>query len=74
MDVVIPDEEPPSGHDFIRKLPEKRRCQEEIELIIGVFNHANEAHTHLTMVAANMSSLTKVTNSETLQIVMKNAV
>ena len=28
VDVVIPEEEPPSGQDFIRKLPERRRKQE----------------------------------------------
>ena len=74
MDVVIPDEEPPSGHDFIRKLPKKWRCQEEIELIISVFDHASEVHTHLATVAANLSSLVKVTNCKTLQIVMRSAI
>ena len=74
MEVVIPDEEPTSGHDFIRKLPEKWSCQEEIELIISVFDHASEAHAHLVTVAANMSSLAKVTDCETLQMVMRNAI
>ena len=55
VEVVIQDEEPPSGHDFIRKLPEKWRCKEEIELIICVFEHASKVHTHLVTVAANIS-------------------
>ena len=55
-------------------MPEKRRHQEKIELIIGVFNHVSEVHTHMEMVAANISSLVKVTDRETLQIIMKNAV
>ena len=74
VEVVIPDKEPPSSHDFIRKLPEKQRHQEEIELIISMFNHTSEAHAHLVTVAANISSLAKVTNQKTLQIVMKSAI
>ena len=74
VDVVIPEEEPPSGWDFICKLPERWRKQEELELIIGIFDHACETHSHLTMVAANMSSLAKVADREMLQIVMKLAV
>ena len=69
-----PDEEPPSGKDFIRKLLEKRLRQEELELIIGIFNSACEAHLHLAMVTANLSSLAKVTDWETLKLVMKSAV
>ena len=38
------------------------------------FDHASEVHAHLATVAANMSSLAKVTVRETLQIVMWNAV
>ena len=42
IDVVIPKEEPPSGHELIcklHKLPEKCRKQEELKLIIGMFDH-----------------------------------
>ena len=74
IDIMVPDEEPPSGMDFIRKLPEKRWRQEELELIIGIFDSACEAHSHLAMVIANLSSLAKVTNQETLKLVMKSAV
>ena len=71
---MVPDEEPPSGQDFIRKLPEKRQRQEELELLIGIFDSTCEAHSHLAMVTANLSSLAKVTDWETLQLVMKSAV
>ena len=74
INIVVPDKEPPSGKDFIRKLPEKRRRQEEIELIIRIFDSACKAHSHLTTVIANLSSLAKVTDWETLKLVMKSAV
>ena len=57
INTVVPDEEPPSGKDFIRKLPEKRQKQEELELIIRIFDSACEVHSHLAMVAANLSYL-----------------
>ena len=59
INIMVPDEEPPSGKDFIRKLPEKRQKQEELELIIRVFDSTCEAHSHLAMVAANLSSWLK---------------
>ena len=74
INIIVPDEEPPSGQDFIRKLPEKRWRQEELELIIGIFDSACEAHSHLATVTANLSSLAKVTDQETLKLVMKSAV
>ena len=39
-----------------------------------MFNHASEAHAYLATVAANISSLAKVTDRETLQIVMKSTI
>ena len=74
VNVVIPEEEPPSGRYFIHKLPEKRWHQEEFKCIIGVFNHTSEAHAHFTTVAANISTLAKGMDRETLQIIMKLAV
>ena len=74
INIVIPDEELPSGKDFVRKMPEKRWKQEELELIIGIFDSACEAHSHLTTVAATLSSLVKVTDWETLKLIMKSAV
>ena len=74
IDIVIPDEEPPSGKDLVRKLLEKRWKQEQLELIVGIFNSACEAHSHLATVTANFSSLAKVTDQETLKLIMKSAV
>ena len=74
VDVVIPKEEPPARKDFIWKLLEKRHKQEEIKLIIGIFDHACKAHSHLATAAANFSSLAKVMDQETLVTVMKAAV
>ena len=74
INIMIPDEELPSGKDFVTKLPEKRQKQEELELIIGIFDSACEAHSHLATVTANLSSLAKVTDWETLKLVMKSAV
>ena len=74
IDIMVPAEEPPSGKDFVRKLLEKRWKQEELELIIGIFDSACEAHSHLAMVTANLSSLAKVTDWETLKLIMKSAV
>ena len=74
IDIVVPDKEPPSGKDFVRKLPEKRWKQEELELIIRIFDSTCETHSHLAMVTANLSSLAKVTDWETLKLIMKSVV
>ena len=37
------------------------------------FNHLLEAHAHMSLFAANMSSLAKITNPETFNMVMKVA-
>ena len=74
IDIMIPDEELPSGKVFVMKLPEKRWKQEELELIIGIFNSACEAHSHHAAFTANLSSLAKVTDWETLKLVMKSAI
>ena len=72
VDIIIPDEESLMGCDFIHKLP-KKQCKQE-ELIIGVFDHACEAHLHMVTVAANLSSLAKVTDWEMLKLVMQSVV
>ena len=73
VDVVIPEEESPAGRDFVWRLPEKR-CRQEIKLIISIFDHTCEAHSHLAAAAANFSSLAKVMDGDTLVTVMKAAV
>ena len=38
INIMVPDEEPSSGRDLVRKLLEKRWKQEELELIIRIFD------------------------------------
>ena len=66
--------EVPEGWTFLRQLPEKVWKTEVQELIVMCFNHLSEAHTHMSSSVANMSSLAKITNPETFDMVMKAAV
>ena len=43
------------------------------ELIMSCFNHLSEAHAHMSSFAANISSLAKITDPETFNMVMKAA-
>ena len=64
--------EVPEGWTFLRQLPKKVQKMEVWELIVMCFNHLSEAHTHM-LFAANMSSLAKITDPETFDMVMKAA-
>ena len=72
--MVDPPEELPSGQEFIRQLPEQARWAEETAFIIDIFNHAAQAHEHLSEVCANVSALAKVTDKATLLSVINGAV
>ena len=63
----------PEGWTFIRQLPEKVQKTEVRELIVMCFNHLSEAHTHMLSFVANMSSLAKICDPETFDMVMKAA-
>ena len=65
--------EVPEGWTFLRQLPKKVWKTEVQELIVTCFNHLSEVHTHMSLFAANMSSLAKITNPETFDMVMKAA-
>ena len=65
--------EVPEGWTFIRQLPEKVWKTEVWELIVMCFNHLSEAHAHMSSFVANMSSLAKIANPETFDMVMKAA-
>ena len=65
--------EVPEGWTFIRQLPEKVWKTEVWELIVMCFNHLSEAHAHISLFAANMSSLAKIANPKTFDMVMKAA-
>ena len=74
VEVVDPPEELPSGQEFIRQLPERARWAKETAFIIDIFDHAAQAHKHLSSVCANVSALTKVTDKATLMSVINGAV
>ena len=74
VEVVDPPKELPSGQEFIRQLPEQARQAEEKEFIIDIFNHATQAHGHLSEVCTNISALAKVTDKATLLSVINGAV
>ena len=69
--MLDPVEEVLEGRHFIRQLPEKQRCHEEKMLIISALDHTSEAFTHLSSCCADLSSLAKITDRETLHLVMK---
>ena len=71
VDMTEPATEVPEGWTFLRQLPEKVWKTEVQELIVMCFNHLSEAHTHMSSFEANMSSLAKITDPETFDMVMK---
>ena len=63
----------PEGWTFLRQLPEKVWKTEVRELIVTCFNHLSEAHAHMLSFTANISSLAKITDPKTFDMVMKAA-
>ena len=63
----------PEGWTFLRQLPEKVWKMEVQEFIMMCFDHLSEAHTHMSSFVANMSSLAKMADPETFDMVMKAA-
>ena len=61
------------GWTFLRQLPKKVWKTEVWELIVLCFDHLSEAHTHMLSFVANISSLAKITDPETFDMVMKAA-
>ena len=74
LQVMEPEVEMEEGQDFIRKLPEKMRHKEEINLIFNILDHASEVHAHMSSMCANLSSLAKITDQKTFQTVSKATV
>ena len=70
LQVTEPEVEMEEGCDFIRKLPEKARHKEEINLIINTLDHASEAHTHMSSMCTNLSSLAKIMAQQTFQMLL----
>ena len=73
VDVTEPATEVPEGWTFLRQLPKKVWKTEVRELIVMCFDHLLEAHAHMLLFVANMSSLAKITDPETFDMVMKMA-
>ena len=63
----------PEGWTFLRQLPKKVWKTEVWELIMMCFNHLSEVHAHMLSFAANISSLAKITDPTTFNMVMKAA-
>ena len=74
VEVFDPPEEILTGPEFIHQLPERARRVEEAAFITDIFNHAAQAHEHLSSVCANISTLAKITDKTTLLTVINGAV
>ena len=61
----------PEGWTFLRQLPEKVWKTEVQELIMSCFDHLLEVHAHMSSFTANISSLAKIADPETFDMVMK---
>ena len=73
VDVVELVTDIPEGWTFLRQLPKKVWKMEVWELIMSCFDHLLEVHTHMSSFMANISSLAKIANPETFNMVMKAA-
>ena len=73
VDMAEPVTDVPEGWTFLRQLPEKVQKTEVQELIMSCFDHLLEVHTHMSSFVANISSLAKIANPETFDMVMKAA-
>ena len=72
-DVTESVTEVPEGWTFLRQLPEMVQKTEVWELIVTCFDHLSEVHTHMSLFVANITSLAKIADPETFDIVMKAA-
>ena len=61
----------PEGWTFLRQLPKKVQKMEVQELIMTCFDHLSEAHAYMLSFMANITSLAKITDPETFDMVMK---
>ena len=71
VDVTEPRAKIPVAWEFLRQLLEKKRKTEVKEFITMAINHLSEAYAHMSLYAANMSSLTKIMDPDTFQVVLK---
>ena len=71
VNVMEPVTDIPERWTFLRQLPKKVWKMEVWELIVTCFNHLSEVHTHMSWFVANMSSLAKIADPKTFDMVMK---
>ena len=71
--MVEPVTDVPEGWTFLRQLPRKVQKTEAQELIVSCFDHLLEVHAHMSSFVANISSLAKIANPNTFDMVMKAA-
>ena len=71
--MVEPVTDIPEGWTFLRQLPKKVWKTEVWELIVSCFDHLLEAHAHMSSFVANISSLAKIADPETFDMVMEAA-
>ena len=70
-EAVDPEEEIPSGQEFLCQLPEQKGKAEEKALIITTLDSISEAQAHMSMATTNLSSLVKITDLETFKLVLR---
>ena len=73
VNMMEPVTEVPEGWTLLRQLPKKVQKMKVQEFIVMCFDHLSEVHTHMSSFAANMSSMAKIANPETFDMVMKVA-
>ena len=61
----------PEGWTFLRQLPKKVQKTEVWELIMSCLDHLSEVHTHMSSFTADISSLAKIADPKTFDMVMK---
>ena len=72
LQAMDPEDDIPSGQQIIRLImQEKKLMRPAIDMIITLFDHMSEALAHLSSTAANISSLAKIVDSDTLKLIMR---
>ena len=67
-----PDDDIPAGHEVVGKLSRtKKLLQPAIDNIMSLFDHLSEAHAHMSTATANLSSISKVVNTETFHMILR---
>ena len=74
VEVFDPPEEIPTSPEFLHQLPKRTRRAEETAFIANIFDHAAQAHEHLSSVCTNISTLAKITDKTTLLTVINGAI